>query len=338
VESIYWVLSRDCNQRCPHCYNNSTPGASGLSLDEVLACVAHLPEPGEIPLGRIILSGGEVLVWPELLFGALESLHARYGAGVSLWVQTNGDLLDAAMLDELLARRVRRIDVSSMDQFHPKSTLARRDDLLQLFQSRGMQPAEATDASSDRPAFAFWGATEDQWIGPLWPRGRARQLGLSAAGPEHDFCGGWSGAKGFLDYREEGSEVNVQLADVYPCCPMTCRPIGNLLTEPLLAMLDRCRRHPAFRALNEGCPEKMGEYLGLTEEFGRQRTRELGNHCLWCDEFFAKYGADLLVYGAATERGTVDLDVGPTRPARREVAADSARFVAERPLGGGKTP
>ena len=23
VESIYWVVSRNCNQSCPHCYNNS---------------------------------------------------------------------------------------------------------------------------------------------------------------------------------------------------------------------------------------------------------------------------------------------------------------------------
>lgn len=190
----------------------------------------------------------------------------------------------------------------------------------------------------EQPTFAFWGATEEQWIGPLWPRGRARQFGLSAAGPEHDFCGGWSGAKKFLNYQDEGSEVNVQLADVYPCCPMTCRPIGNLLEEPLLAILDRCREHPAFRALNEGRPEKLGEYLGLSEDFGRQRTAELGNHCLWCDEFFAKHAPELLLHGAATERGTVDLDVGPTRPARRPMPADAARFVAERPLEGDKTP
>jgi len=75
MESIYWVLSRDCNQRCPHCYNNSGPGAPGLEISDVAKCVANLPDPGSVPVGRIILSGGEVLVWPELLFHTLHELR-----------------------------------------------------------------------------------------------------------------------------------------------------------------------------------------------------------------------------------------------------------------------
>jgi hypothetical protein len=316
MESIYWVVSRDCNQRCPHCYNDSAPGAPGLSAQEADQCIRRLPEPGDVPLDRIILSGGEVLVWPELLFHTLAGLHERYQGAAKLMVQTNGDLLDSPMLDRLLAAHVCRIDVASMDKYHPKSTLQLREPLEQLFQSRGMVPASTIARGTEGPApgkeplvYAFWGATEDAWIGPLWPRGRARQKGLSKAGPEHRFCSDWSGAKNFLNYRGEGCEVNVQLADVYPCCPMTCRPIGSLLDEPLLAMLDRCAAHPVYRALNEGQPEAMGESLGISEEEGFRRSRELGNHCLWCDEFFTKHAPDMLHHGARTERGTVDLNV-----------------------------
>jgi hypothetical protein len=266
-----------------------------------------------VGIDRIILSGGEVLVWPELLFHTLTELHARYGKAVKLMVQTNGDLLDDAMLDRLLAHHVCRIDVSGMDKYHPKSTLQRGDYLRQLFDSRGMAwalgVAKATDTNPDRPLYNFWGANEGTWIGPLWPRGRAREKHLSKAGPEHRFCSDWSGAKSFLDYRGTGCEVNVQLADVYPCCPMTCRPIGCLLDEPLLTMLDRCAQHPVYRALNEGRPEAMGEYLGIPEEEGFRRSRELGNHCLWCDEFFSKHAPELGVPGARTERGTIDLCV-----------------------------
>lgn len=311
MDSIYWVISRDCNQRCPHCYNDSAPGAPGLTLDAVARCIAHLPPGGDVPIDRIILSGGEVLVWPELLFAALAGLHQRYGDAVRLMVQTNGDLLDDRVLAQLLAAHVCRIDVASMDNYHPKSTLQRRDYLEQIFRAAGMTEATGIDRGS-QPAnspgtFAFWGATEDMWIGPLWPRGRAQRKQLSKASPLDDFCGNWSGAKNFLNYRGEGCEVNVQLADVYPCCPMTCRPLGSLLDEPLLAILDRCAAHPVYQALNQGRPEAMGQALGINEEYGRQRTRDLGNHCLWCDEFFTKHAPQLLMRGGTTERGDVDL-------------------------------
>ena len=144
MESIYWVISRDCNQECPHCYNDSGPGAAGLAPEQIGRCIASLPEPGDVPLDRIILSGGEVLVWPELLFRALAGLHARYGDAVKLVIQTNGDLLDGAMLDRLLAAHVFRVCVSSMDDYHPceEPRLRRRDYLADLFRSRGMVEAE----------------------------------------------------------------------------------------------------------------------------------------------------------------------------------------------------
>jgi len=314
MESIYWVVSRNCNQRCPHCYNDSQPGAGGLTPDEVSTCVNHLPDPKEVTVERIILSGGEVLVWPELLFDTLAALRNRYEDKTDLWIQTNGDLLDEKMLDRLLDHKVVRIDVASMDSYHPGSTLRRRDGLTHLFRSYGMIESrpdlgreDVPVPSPDKPVFAFWGATEEQWIGPLWPRGRAHRNNLSKAGFDHDFCGNWSGAKNFLNYRSHGCEINLQLADVYPCCPMTCRPIGNLLTEPLTDILDRSAKHPVYQALNAGRPHAMGESLGITEQQGARRSRELGNHCLWCDEFFTKHAPDLLEPAGRTARATVDL-------------------------------
>jgi organic radical activating enzyme len=313
MDSIYWVLSRDCNQRCPHCYNNSEPGAAGLTLEDVSRCVSSLPDPSQVSVGRLILSGGEVLVWPDLLFHAIQCLNDKYGDATQIWVQTNGDLLDRTMLQRLLDHRVRRIDVASMDKYHVKGTLQRAPVLEAMFRASGMVLADrdndqcASGLKNDQPRYSFWGATEDEWIGPLWPRGRAFQKGLSKAGPEDRFCSLWSGAKHFLDYHDPGSEVNIQLADVYPCCPMTCHPLGNLLEEPLIAMLDRCQDHPAFRALNAGRPEAMGESLGITEDEGFRRSLALGNHCLWCDEFFTKHATDLLHRGGRTARGSVDL-------------------------------
>src|SRR6185369_9366417 len=78
VDSIYWVVSRHCNQRCGHCYNDSEPGARGLSSSDVDRCVANLPDPDDVAVERVILSGGEVLAWPELLFHTLRRLRERY--------------------------------------------------------------------------------------------------------------------------------------------------------------------------------------------------------------------------------------------------------------------
>ena len=313
MDSIYWVITRDCNQRCPHCYNNSEPGAPGLSREQVKTCVANLPDPDDVSIDRICISGGEVLVNPELFFDTLHLLRARYGDALKLMVMTNGDLLDEAVLDRMLQHGICRIDIASMDKYHPKSTLQRRGYLEDLFHSRGMvETSDVVEGAGMEQTllYAFWGATEDLWIGPLWPRGRAMQKGLSKATPEHRFCADWSGAKGFLDYRGgAGCEVNIQLADVYPCCPMTCRPIGSLLDETLVSMLDRCAQHPVYRALNEGRPEAMGEYLGISEAEGFRRSQELGNHCLWCDEFFTRHAPELLHQGAVTERGLVDLNL-----------------------------
>jgi hypothetical protein len=114
---------------------------------------------------------------------------------------------------------------------------------------------------------------------------------------------------------------------------MTCRPIGSLLAEPLLAILDRCANHPVFRALNEGRPEAMGESLGINEAEGARRSAALGNPCLWCDEFFTRNAPDLLMVGGVTERGTIDLDVplDHLRPLRPTPAAPPTR-IGTRPF------
>ena len=316
MQSIYWVISRDCNQRCAHCYNDSEPGAPGLTLEDATRCVAHLPDPDDVPVDWIILSGGEPLVWPELLFHALAELYAKYGERTRLWVQTNGDLLDEATLQRLLDHHVARVDVASQDRFHHRESLRRAGMLEAMFRAHGMVPFGEVEGAGLAPgaptAYAFWGANPEEWIGPLWPRGRARRRNLTKSTPDDRFCALWSGAKGFLDYRAPGSEVNIQLADVYPCCIMTAAPIGNLLKHSLTDILDRCAAHPVFRALNEGRPEAMGETLGISEAEGEARTQALGNHCLWCDEFFLKYARELLDWEGMTARGDVDLpQAGP---------------------------
>jgi len=145
----------------------------------------------------------------------------------------------------------------------------------------------------DQPHFTIFGATEDQWIGALWPRGRAWSNGLSTATLRDNFCNRWSGALNFLQYRYSGSEVSVEPnGNVYPCCVKTKAPIGNLLEERLEAILERLIGNPVYEALSMGHPERMGISHGWSiERFIEAATVRLPNGeiyqnlCRGCDRF-----------------------------------------------------
>lgn len=60
-ESVYWVFTQLCNDRCAHCYNDSGPQGARISTEECLQIVANLPSR----IDRLILSGGVCSrAWP----------------------------------------------------------------------------------------------------------------------------------------------------------------------------------------------------------------------------------------------------------------------------------
>lgn len=259
--------------------------------------------------GRIILSGGEVLIDPlrtAVTYPALERIRERYAGagGVSLIVQTTGDLLTEAIVEDLLARGVWMISVAGVDDFHVGMQGAARqaafkERLVRLFESRGVRAAEIPVTPEPRwhdaagPYYNFFGATPDAWIGKLWPRGRAWENGLSTATLADNFCNRWSGGLNFLRHRYSGSEVSVEPdGNVYPCCLKTRVPIGNLLEEDLIAILDSLAGEPAFEAISMGQPERMGLAYGWSEERFIEASRTVtpkgapyANLCIGCDRF-----------------------------------------------------
>ena len=76
---------------------------------------------------------------------------------------------------------------------------------------------------------------------------------------------------------------------INPCCPGTKEPLGDARTESVASVLARVADNPVFQQLDKGNPYAMGESVGVSEEHARQRCGELGNVCLWCDEFFEKH-------------------------------------------------
>ena len=288
MRSIYWVITRDCTQRCSHCYIGSAPGEESISEGDVERIVSNFP--GKVD--QVILGGGELLVVKPLFYRVLDALYAKFGDATNLMIQTNGDLLDEQTIAELVERHVCRFDVSSMDDFHHNRKT--REQLEEILSANGLTYLEfpaMVDADGKMPvaAYSFWGATPDLWLGGVWPRGRALSNGLWTKNPSHNFCNIWSGALGFLDNGSPLQEINVRLSKAFPCCPATKLPLGDLREEALLDILDRYRDDTVFQALNRGDPDAMGTGQGISVELARARIEQLGSCCLWCDEFFEKH-------------------------------------------------
>jgi hypothetical protein len=274
VRSLYWVFTLRCNDRCEHCYNDSSPTGEALPTEELLRVVPNLPAE----LGALVLSGGEPTVEMEKLAAIVGAVRARYGRELPVVLQTNGDLLDAERAAALEAMEIDFLDVVSMDRFH-KQQGAHREQLEELFRGRGWTPREEHRAGTI--SYRFWGATEELWLKGNWARGRAIRMGHAKLDPEHNFCALWSGARGFLDEGSDLQEVHVQLTRVYPCCPTTFLALGDAREEAVEDILERYREHPDWQALNRGEPAE----LGVDPAHARARIQELGDVCLWCDEY-----------------------------------------------------
>jgi MoaA/NifB/PqqE/SkfB family radical SAM enzyme len=330
MESIYYVMCWACHRKCVHCYEDRFRPYVRGKLESVVAeaernfprIVDHFParhtyfdtdDPrpdGTFPekTGRVILSGGEALIDPvreRVTYRVVEALREKYRAqgGVKVVIQTTGDVLTDSIVDDLLARGVWMISVASVDDFHvglegPAKQQAFMDKLSALLERHGMRRSglSATTRNwheEEGPLYSFFGATPDSWIGKLWPRGRAWQNGLSTATLEDNFCNRWSGGLNFLRHQWNGSEVSIEPdGAVYPCCVKTRRPIGSLLEDDLIAILDSLAGVPAYEAISLGHPERMGLAHGWSEEAFVARSRTMTpagtpyqNLCIGCDRF-----------------------------------------------------
>ncbi len=353
MESIYYVMSWACHRRCRHCYEERfhpyvREGLAGV-LAEAAAnfprIVDHFPErmtyldrdepqaDGTLAekVGRVILSGGECLldeVRERVTYPVIERLARRYAAqgGVKIVVQTTGDLVTDRIVDELLSRGVSMISVAGVDDYHVGLEGAERqaafmEELSRLFERHGMAPSGLSSESrkwheESGQYYSFFGATPDSWIGKLWPRGRAWQNDLSRATLADNFCNRWSGGLNFLSHRYSGSEVSVEPdGSLYPCCIKTKLPLGSLLEDGLIDILDSLTGVPAYEAISMGHPERMGIAQGWSEERFLERSstatpagRPYRNLCIGCDRFHEEMLGPVLAAArerrrAARERG-----------------------------------
>ncbi len=269
--------------------------------------------------GTLIFAGGEPLldaVREPLFYPILEKTGARYGGynaphAPRLACQTTGDIMTETHIEEMLERGMWKIAIASIDDFHVghegDKKLRLMEKVRRMMEKFGVEeevipagpdPRPAPEGrdyeADDGPFFIFFGAQPELWIGEIWPRGRAWANGLSNATYETNFCARRSGGRHFLDHGQRGSEVALEPdGSVYPCCLKTKTPLGNLTEEPLIAMLDSLRGHPALDALNRGDPEAMGDYVGWDRDTFRRHSattqpngETFENLCIGCDAFF----------------------------------------------------
>ena len=290
-ESIYWVFTQLCNDKCDHCYNSSGPQGTRISVQDCFRIIDNLPAQ----VDRLILSGGEPLAEKAKLYSILDALQQKYQGRTQIMLQTNGDLLNEKILDLLIAKGVTRFDIASIDRYH-KAAGARLMTLADLFESRGVNGDDHDPLiekehylTGKNLSWGYWGATEEMWLGGNWARGRALEKNIWLRDPQHNFCAILSGAKGFLGGTDLPQEISIQLWKINPCCPGTHFPLGDARREKVADVLQRASKSEIMRRLNQGEPWQVGESIGVSAAHAHARTEDLQNVCRWCDEFFATH-------------------------------------------------
>jgi len=123
IQKMHLEITYRCNFRCVHCYNTTHAGTDKeLTLEEWESVLQQLAEMG---CHSVTFTGGEVFVRKD----AVEILKAAGRNGFSFRINTNGSLINEAMLQKIEPLRpfVQSFDVSfygATPQVH--DTLARR--------------------------------------------------------------------------------------------------------------------------------------------------------------------------------------------------------------------
>ncbi len=105
---VSWQLTRDCDLACLHCCTESAPGKrmkDELDRDEAMRLADDIVR-NDVPY--VMLCGGEPLVVPHFL----EVAETLGNAGVRLKIETNGQKLDAAIVERLARLPIRSIQIS----------------------------------------------------------------------------------------------------------------------------------------------------------------------------------------------------------------------------------
>jgi len=105
---VSWNITKRCNLKCAHCYLEASEfeGAGDISTDEAKGFVEEITSLN--PAAMLILTGGEPLLRPDFFDIAG---HASK-KGLTVFVGTNGTLLDYATVERMTRSGVKGVGVS----------------------------------------------------------------------------------------------------------------------------------------------------------------------------------------------------------------------------------
>ncbi len=113
---VLWELTSKCNLECGHCFVDKNETNVRWTLSEIGAIIEQF---SDLDVGKIIISGGEPLLFKNIAFIIEESNRQ----GIHVDVNTNGLLLSSEKLDELIHIGLSEITISldgSNSQIHNK--------------------------------------------------------------------------------------------------------------------------------------------------------------------------------------------------------------------------
>ncbi len=263
--------------------------ATRWTLEECLAVVANLPAR----IDRLILSGGEPLTERPKLYAILEAVREQ------LRQRHPGDAADQRRsADRRAARRDpgargepdrRRLDRPLPPPRRRPERRAGKPFPVARHARRGHRSADHPRGlpAAGNPVVRLLGRHRRHVAGrQLGSRPGARKGYLEEGRRATTSAPSSPAPKDFSAGTELPQEISIQLWKIHPCCPGTRARSATPGREKVAEVLERFSGSPIFEALNQGDPYGMGESVGISAEQRRaSEPTELGNVCLWCDEF-----------------------------------------------------